>query len=872
MKQIHWSRRTVLRSLVSMPFAQKWMAFSKVLSQKESLFDEFGTEYRRIEAGNFVMGENRRLPLSMCEPLAYMTRAELQTMFPHGDPTRFILSDALFQDGDPDEKPPKLTRIANPFYIGAKQVTNLEYERFDPAHKQMRGKFGFSYEDDEAAIYVSWHDANAYCQWLTRRENKPYRLPTEAEWEFAARAGSETLFSMGDELPAEYVKNARVTDFTSKQDKVSLRVGLTKPNQWDLYDMHGNVEEWVHDWYGPYFGDRALGGPDSGLYRVTRGGSHGTFPYYLRSANRSAALPETRGFTIGFRVACGELPAKQHKAFVPVESDIRPIQDRPVATILSSPDPSRPYFRGPRQFVKIPENARGPLFHWHNHDTGLCECPNGDLLAIWYSCAREQGRELSVAASRLELGADEWEEAYSFYDTPDRNDHCPALWFDGDQTIYHLNGTALSHYWEPLQIILRESKDNGQTWSTPRYIAPDFGLRNMVCQPIIMLRNGWWVFGADAHPENSAMWLSKDKGKTWEDASGSIHGIHASIVELKDGRLMALGRGNNIDHQMPMSISEDYGKTWKATASVLPPITYTQRFSMRRLKEGPLALATFLPDIDMLGPHRATDRELAKLCICISYDDGLTWPVRRLLTNSEGDKGIIGMSNGRIYMGPGNSEPTGYVSMTQARNGLIHVVSSMNHYEFNLKWAESGSSFPSPFPQSQALPVRRKLAVSVFGEQIDQYRKTDTFWSNERTGAMDSLELSRGFTAEADITFDQGIENEFVLRMFVRSGCTMCNRYWIKVSGTGVFYWYAGQWQKLHTSESFNASGKYRLAVRDDTCVQIYRNKDQIGAFPASYEIGFAPPTRGNWIEWEMQPERTVLNLLSFDESGAYQP
>jgi formylglycine-generating enzyme required for sulfatase activity len=871
MKKVDWTRRSFVRGLAAAPVARRLSALQNVTGAEGSLFDGFHNEYRRIEAGSFLMGEDRQVPLEMCEPLAYMTRAELQKMFPYGDPARFVLSDVLFQDGDPDEKPVQLTKIAAPFFLGAKQVTNTQYELFDPEHKKLRGRFGFSQGDDEAVIYVSWHDAEAYCRWLAKREGKPYRLPTEAEWEFAARAGSQRFFSMGDKLPDEFVKNAQVTDFTGEKDKVSLRVSQTTPNGWGLYDMHGNVEEWVHDWYAPYTGDRAIGGPEKGLYRVTRGGSHGTFPYYLRSANRAAALPETKAFTIGFRVACGEMPKPKRKAMTQVPERLATLTHRSKQEVLRGPDPMRPYFSGPKQFMKVPTNARGPLFHWHNHDTGLCECPNGDLLAVWYTCAREQGRELSVAASRLEFGSEEWGEAYSFYDTPDRNDHCPALWFDGEETVYHLNGTALSHYWEPLQIIMRESKDNGLTWTKPHYIAPDFGLRTMVCQPIVVLRNGWWIFGADAHPASSAMWLSKDKGKTWEDTGGSINGIHASIVELKDDRLMALGRGGNINNQLPMSISDDYGKTWKASASVLPPVTYTQRFAMRRLKEGPLALAMFLPDVSALGPQKSTDRELAKLCVCISYDDGATWPVRRLMTDENGDKGVIGMSNGRIYMGPGNSEPTAYVSMTQTRNGVIHVLSSMSHYEFNLKWAESGPMAPSPLPSFKQLERKTQLDTQVSGAKMPAYRRAQKLWTNERTGAMEAIDLARGFTVEANVALGKGAE-EIVLRVFARSGCTMCNRYWLRLSVGGAFYWYAGQWQKLKQNEDSTLSGTYRLAVREDTCVQIYCGDKVIGMYPASYEIGFAPPTRGNWIEWEVSSDDSPLQSLAYDESGAYAP
>jgi hypothetical protein len=147
-------------------------------------------------------------------------------------------------------------------------------------------------------------------------------------------------------------------------------------------------------------------GRAEGEFKVTRGGSHGTFAYYLRSANRSGALLETRGFTIGFRIALGTLPSR-----LPIPQPRR-------HDLTVSQEPLRPqtpatatYFRCPSKFVKMPENAHGPLFHFHNHDTAVAECLRGDLIAIWYTCAKEQGRELGVASSRLRHGATEWEPA-----------------------------------------------------------------------------------------------------------------------------------------------------------------------------------------------------------------------------------------------------------------------------------------------------------------------------------------------------------------------------------------------------------------------------------------------------------------------------
>ena len=95
------------------------------------------------------------------------------------------------------EKPIHKVNIMKPFYMSVTQVTNAQYEQFDPNHKVLRGKDGLSKEDDEAVVYVSWHDAVAFCEWLSEKEGVTYRLPTEGEWEYVARAGTTTLYNTG---------------------------------------------------------------------------------------------------------------------------------------------------------------------------------------------------------------------------------------------------------------------------------------------------------------------------------------------------------------------------------------------------------------------------------------------------------------------------------------------------------------------------------------------------------------------------------------------------------------------------------------------------------------------------------------------------
>ena len=218
------------------------------------------------------------------------------------------------EHGSWDERPRHEVTISQLFHISATEVTNAQYEQFRAEHKQLRGKLGFSEADDEAAIFVSWPDAVAFCRWLSDKEGRPYRLPTEAEWEYACRAGTTTAYHTGDALPPEYQQNAGVSWYPGKRtphDVVSLRVGQTPPNAWGVYDMHGNVEEWCFDWYGPYeaTGQTDPVGRAAGDFRVTRGGSHSTTPEFLRSSNRSGTLPEDKSWLIGLRVVQGESPA-----------------------------------------------------------------------------------------------------------------------------------------------------------------------------------------------------------------------------------------------------------------------------------------------------------------------------------------------------------------------------------------------------------------------------------------------------------------------------------------------------------------------------------------------------------------------------------
>ena len=152
-------------------------------------------------------------------------------------------------------------------------------------------------------IYVSWPDAVEYAKWLSGQTGKRYRLPTEGEWEYAARGGRETAYWWGK----DWVKgNGNCAGCGSRWDQQTAPVGSFDPNPFGLYDTAGNVWEWVADWEGPYDASMKENptGPASGAKRIIRGGAwNGGFASWLRPSFRYAQDPAAKSHGIGFRCA-----------------------------------------------------------------------------------------------------------------------------------------------------------------------------------------------------------------------------------------------------------------------------------------------------------------------------------------------------------------------------------------------------------------------------------------------------------------------------------------------------------------------------------------------------------------------------------------
>ncbi len=240
--------------------------------------------------------------------------------------------------GDFDEVPAHRVTITHAFSIATHLVTVKEFQQFDPSYQPVA-----AYPDYAAGI--SYNQAVAFCAWLSKKTGKPYRLPTEAEWEYAERAGTQTPFFTGDTPPNPGQANA-----------------------WGVI-MGEGTPEWVADWYAPYLSAAQIDptGPLHGYFRVVRGGGldfrkskpgevvPATAPYFMRSANRASMAPSyaSKEGNIGFRVVQAPSPAP-HPSPAAQFFFFTDVKQTPVE-IAKGPDPAKPFYHVART---VPESQR----------------------------------------------------------------------------------------------------------------------------------------------------------------------------------------------------------------------------------------------------------------------------------------------------------------------------------------------------------------------------------------------------------------------------------------------------------------------------------------------------------------------------------
>lgn len=321
----------VLALLISLP---AW-ASEPAPSLPTHLDNLLGMRLVLVPAGEFMMGSDEA-------PEA------LEKDYPQYERRRFVeLS---------DEAPVHKVRITHSFYLGQYEVTVGQFRKFlelsgyvpesvadgtggygynpdyDPRTSQRGDAFdgrnpkyswrnpGFPQNDNHPVVNVTWNDAQALANWLSKQEGARYRLPTEAEWEYAARAGTRTRYCNGDD-PQSLLKVANTFDADTQKNwqqwkqhalaghdgyAFTAPVGSFSPNAFGLYDMHGNAWEWVADWYDEnYYAQSPLDdpqGPKDGRVRVRRGGSWHTWSLYARSSYRNWNNPDTRYTLVGIRL------------------------------------------------------------------------------------------------------------------------------------------------------------------------------------------------------------------------------------------------------------------------------------------------------------------------------------------------------------------------------------------------------------------------------------------------------------------------------------------------------------------------------------------------------------------------------------------
>jgi formylglycine-generating enzyme required for sulfatase activity len=584
-----------------------------------------------------------------------------------------------WSERDWDESPAHKVKITKPFLMGATEVTNKQYEEFDPEHVQRRGLHNVCKGDDDPVVMVTWDQAVNFCKWLSKKEGDSYRLPTEAEWEYACRAGTTSRYNTGEKLTADQANFG--VDAAGKRIGPQ-KVGSYPANAWGLFDMHGNVAEWCQDWHGPYDAAEQTDpvGRAEGWAKVVRGWSyrHASHKFgaarYCSSSGRSGFLPGDWNHVTGFRVVCGEMPNTRPlpAAEPPVhQQNVRqgqpPKEDR---------DASKPYFEDLTTDLRMPRDQWGPIYSAWNHFSAITVCPNGDILAAWYTTVSEEGPECSQAAIRFRAVTGKWDPPAFFFGTPDCNTHAPVLLSDGKR-IYHFCTQSLAG-WDDAAECLRTSDDNGATWSQPRIILRREDKRRM-SQPCsaFVAKDGKIVLAVDGdfgHRDERIM-LSDDRGESWRVAGGDLikaagkYAIHPAAVQRDDGAFLTFMRG---PHPMPAFVSKDEGETWEPQVTPFPGIGTGQKAAALKLHSGALLVCSFDNRRELL---HTSPNEVAGTFAAVSFDDGKTWSHLRQV------KG-----------------PKGYMSLAQGQNGIIYLLGSSKAdpriycVAFNEAWLKEGSA------------------------------------------------------------------------------------------------------------------------------------------------------------------------------------
>ncbi|SEG53106.1 Formylglycine-generating enzyme, required for sulfatase activity, contains SUMF1/FGE domain [Bryocella elongata] len=610
-----------------------------------------GIKLARISAGEFRMGADaREIPASVRAGLGVMSTRPAH--------------------GDFDEVPAHPVKLTYSLAMSVTEVSIAEYQLFDPAYKPNTAVPGY-------AAGISWQQAMDYCAWLSKREHKGYRLPTEAEWEYAARSGGTKLYGASDSP-----------------------LKIDEPNAWGIANLGVGRPEWTLDWYGPYEPQLQMDptGPSTGWAKVVRGGAldfrkskepgenPASSPYFERPANRASMAPSFSSpqGRIGFRIV--EAPFPSARPTAPFTYSFETAVKQQPDGIAAGPDLSKPWIHLHEIFPNLngrsmPEVgwriglARGLGIAYHN--TAIQELPNGDMMAAYYNTPQsEDDPDMTIITMRRRAGTETWDMPEPWPYFADAANAAPVIWNDVVP-----NGTGkLWFFWGQPRLIgawpfsYMTSKDNGATWSAvefPRFTAP---IGRYVPQPInsiVRSSDGTILIPTDSTGRDatgngsvSSVWGTHDGGQSWYDTGGRTAGRHTTIVMAKDGTTILGfgGKNSEIEGKMPLAISHDGGKTWQKKATPFDELLSGERPSVIRLHDGKLF---FVADYN---PSKQKHIHKDGAYVALSDDDGATWTTKPL---------------------PKEVVTVGYTTATQGANGVIHVITSKNKPDYEIEMTEA---------------------------------------------------------------------------------------------------------------------------------------------------------------------------------------
>jgi hypothetical protein len=527
-----------------------------------------------------------------------------------------------------DQYPAHPVDITKPFYIQTEKVSQAAYDQ-----SRLPG----------SAADVSWLNADAFAKWLSKREGRTYRLPTEAEWNYV--------------LDKELVP------------------GL-------------NTREWMNDWHFPYFDDHRIDptGPATGFLKVIRADPTNRYSLPVNASNAKYGFAP-----IGFRLVLVTEPVTHPTWVDPLPFPFAAVKQS-TAPALQGPDPNTPYFTV-RAALTIPPDENeahdGPKAgvdascYEHNHSPGFTIMPNGDVVAVWFSGLGEYGPQVRFIWSRLRFGSEQWDMPTILYKAKGYNDESPLLWTDtrDKNTVWLIGGSR-----DPLngKVVFKvgRSTDNGATWDFK--IPESMAIQGKSsAQPVNSMFRGPsptgndLYFAMDGGGADGLLWKSIDNGLNWVDTGGrTTAGRHPTIVPLKDGRLLNIGgKQVNIDGKQPKCYSSDWGASWSAKEPTpFSPLGGNQRPDLLRLASGRLFYVSDSQQKGKDGPG---------VTVAFSSDEGQTWISKQLPVT-------------RPHTSDKKAGTAGYVTAAQGPNGVIHILTTLTkpslHYELNEAWILSSAA------------------------------------------------------------------------------------------------------------------------------------------------------------------------------------